>query len=264
VDFERFIENVEREAHLSREEAERAAQATLRTLAERLTGGEARHLAHELPSPAANWLHDGDRAEPFGLEEFVGRVARREGVPEETAKEHARAVFATLGRALTGKELHDMISELPKDFGELTEAARRAREEAIRPEVPRVDADDFVRRVAERANLDFDDAVVATAAVLEALGYRITRGEADDIEAFLPRELHPPIDLGEAASGGAARRLTLEEFLDRIGDLEGAHRNIAREHAHAVLATLREALPEAEVHDLLAQLPKEYRPLLTL
>jgi uncharacterized protein (DUF2267 family) len=262
MNYEQFIESVERAAHTSREEAERAAQATLRTLAERLTGGEARHVAQELPQPAAAWLHDGNRAEQLSITEFVRRVAEREGVPEETAGEHARAVFAALGQALSGKELHDMVSELPKDFRELTEAARRAREEAIRHSVPEIDADEFVRRVAARAGLDFDAAVLATTAVLEALGYRITRGEADDIEAFLPRELHPPLDLGEAASGGAARRLTLDEFLDRIADLENISRTEARDHAHAVLVTLREALPEPEVHDLLSQLPKDYRLLL--
>jgi uncharacterized protein (DUF2267 family) len=264
VDYESFVASVEREAHTSREEAERAIEATLHTLAERLTGGEARHVAAELPPRAAEWLRDGKKAEPFGLAEFLHRVAEREGVSEEIAEEHAKAVFAALGRALAEKELHDMISELPKDFRELARAALRAHEEAIRHTVQRIDADDFVRRVAARAGLDFDDAVLATTAVLEALGYRITKGEAEDIEAFLPRELHPPIDLGEAASGGAARRLTLEEFLDRIADVEGVRREDARRHAHAVLATLREALPDPEVHDLLSQLPKEYRPLLAL
>jgi uncharacterized protein (DUF2267 family) len=262
MDYETFIAAVEQEAHTSREEAERATQATLHTLAERLSGGEVRHVAAELPPQAAEWLRDGKKAEPFGLTEFLHRVAEREGVPEETAREHARAVFAALGRALNEKELHDMIAELPKEFGDLAGAALRAHEEAIRHEAPRIDADEFVRRVAAQAALNFDDAVLATTAVLEALGYRITKGEAEDIEAFLPRELHPPIDLGEAASGGAARKLTLEEFLDRIADVEGVRREVAREHAHAVLATLREALPEPEVHDLLSQLPKDYRPLL--
>jgi uncharacterized protein (DUF2267 family) len=262
MDYESFIESVERDAHASREEAERATHATLQTLAERLTRGEARHVAGELPAPAAEWLHDGRRAEPFGVDEFVHRVARREGVSEETAKEHARAVFAALGRALDGKDLHDLVAELPKEFHELVEAALEARGEAILPDAPQLDADEFIRRVAARSKLDFDGAVLATTAVLEALGYRIARGEADDIEAFLPRELHPPIDLGEAASSGAARRLTLEEFLERIADLEDVRREDARNHAHAVLVTLREALPAPEVHDLLAQLPDEYRPLL--
>jgi uncharacterized protein (DUF2267 family) len=262
VDYESFIAAVEQEAHTSREEAERATRATLHTLAERLSGGEAQHVAAELPPQAAEWLRDGKKAERFGLAEFLHRVAEREGVPEETAREHARAVFAALGRALEEKELHDMISELPKEFRDLAGAALRAHADAIRPEAPRIDADEFVRRVAARAGLDFDAAVLATTAVLEALGYRITKGEAEDIESFLPRELHPPLDLGEAASGGAARRMTLEEFLDRIGDVEGVRREEAREHAHAVLVTLREALPEPEVHDLLSQLPKDYRPLL--
>jgi uncharacterized protein (DUF2267 family) len=262
VDYENFVATVEREAHTSRAEAERAIQATLHTLGERLTGGEAQHVAAELPAPAATWLHDGKKPERFGLAEFLRRVAEREGVTEEQAKEHAKAVFAALGKALDAKELHDMVSELPKDFGELITAAMEARQEAIRVDAPRLDADEFVRRVAARAGLDFDAAVLATTAVLEALGYRITKGEAEDIEAFLPRELHPPIELGEAASGGAARRLTLDEFLDRIGDLEGVRRDDAREHAHAVLVTLREALPEPEVNDLLSQLPKDYRPLL--
>jgi uncharacterized protein (DUF2267 family) len=258
MDYESFVGTVEQEAHATREEAERAIQATLHTLAERLSGGEARHVAAELPLPAAEWLRDGKSAEPFGLAEFLHRVAER----EEIAKEHARAVFAALGKALEEKELHDMISELPKDFRELAAAALRAHEEAIHHTAPRIDADEFVRRAAARAGLDFDNAVLATTAVLEALGYRITKGEAEDIEAFLPRELHPPIELGEAASGGAATKMTLEQFLDRIADVEGVRREAAREHAHAVLVTLREALPEPEVHDLLSQLPRDYRPLL--
>jgi uncharacterized protein (DUF2267 family) len=262
VDYESFVASVEREAHTSREEAEQAIQATLRTLAERLPGVEARHVAAELPPRAAAWLHDGKKPQPFGLAEFLHRVAEREGVTEETAQEHARAVFAAVGKALDGKELHDMVSELPEDFHELVAAAWEAHEETIRLDAPKIDADEFVRRVAARSGLDFDDAVLATTAVLEALGYRITKGEAEDIEAFLPRELHPPIDLGEVASGGAARRLSLEEFLDRIADIEGLRRDDAREHAHAVLATLREALPEPEVHHLLSQLPEDYGSLL--
>jgi uncharacterized protein (DUF2267 family) len=262
VDYESFVASVERQAHASREEAERAIQATLRTLAERLTGVEARHVAAELPPRAAEWLHDGKKPQPFGLAEFLHRVAEREGVTEETAQEHAKAVFAALGKALDGNDLHGMVSELPKDFDELVAAAREAHEETFLLDAPRIGADEFVRRVAARAGLDFNDAVLATTAVLEAVGYRIPRGEAEEIEAFLPRELHPPIDLGETASGGAARRLTLQEFLDRIGDIESVRRDDAREHAHAVLVTLREALPEPEAHHLLSLLPEDYGSLL--
>jgi uncharacterized protein (DUF2267 family) len=262
VDYESFVAGVEREAHTSREQAERAIQATLHTLAERLTGGETRRVAAELPPRVAEWLHDGKKAERFDLAEFIHRVAEREGVSDETAMEHAKAVFAALGRTLDEEGLQDMLWELPKDFGELVAAARLARLEEARSEGLHADPDEFVWRVAARAALDSDNAVLATTAVLEALGYRISKGEAEDLEQFLPRELHPPIDLGEAASGGAARRMTLKEFLDRIADVEGIGREAARAHAHAVLRTLREALPETEVHDLLSQLPNDYRALL--
>jgi uncharacterized protein (DUF2267 family) len=75
--FEEFIGSVAERAGVSTEEAEPLARAALRTLAERITGGEARDLAAQLPIPLQNPLLavTEEEAEPFGLDEFIRRTA---------------------------------------------------------------------------------------------------------------------------------------------------------------------------------------------
>jgi uncharacterized protein (DUF2267 family) len=57
------------------------------------------------------------------VDEFVRRVAEREGTDPKTAREHARAVFTALGEAVAPGELRDMAAQLPKDFAPLLKAA---------------------------------------------------------------------------------------------------------------------------------------------
>jgi uncharacterized protein (DUF2267 family) len=262
MDYENFIALVEKSALASREEAERAVRATLKTLAERLSGGEARDIAAELPPELRPLLEDGRRAEPFDLREFLRRVAEREGVPQELAARHARAVFVALGVALSADELHDLASELPNDFGDLLAIAIDAHAFAAARVTPSISAEDFYDRVARRAGLDRDGARSTTDAVLEALAIRVSGGEVDDLEGQLPPELGAPLERGKAESRERAEKLSLDDFLDLIARREGSTRAEAREHARAVLATLREAITEKEWRDVRAQLPREYSQLL--
>jgi uncharacterized protein (DUF2267 family) len=263
VDYEAFLAAVERDAGTSRELAERAVRATLQTLAERLSGGEAEDVAEQLPQELRPFVRDGNKAEPFDLAEFVRRVAEREGVPPETAKVHARAVFAALGMALTPEELHDLASQLPKDFDALVAAAveARARMRAWAARAAKVTADEFYERVARRAEVDRDTARRTADAVLEALAYRISGGEVNDLETYLPPELHVPLEAGKAESGGRALKLSLDDFLQRVAEREGVSPADARRHAHAVLETLHE-VAQPEFHDVLSELPEDYRTLL--
>src|SRR5438309_842357 len=103
--YERFITTIEQHAGISWNAAERAARATLTTLAERISAGQARELARELPPQVGKWLEDGVDAEDFGVREFLRRVAEREEVDEETAAEHAKAVFVALARLVRGEEI---------------------------------------------------------------------------------------------------------------------------------------------------------------
>jgi uncharacterized protein (DUF2267 family) len=263
MEHQDFLTVVEETARLTRADAERAVRATLTVLAERLSYGEARDVAAELPEELRPLLADDTPTQRFGLDEFVQRVAEREGVDLDAAREHVRAVFAALGRALDWKELHDIASELPREFDDLIAEAERwslvaEREAKHGP----ASADDFVRRVAERTRLDPDGARRATEAVLEALADRISGGEVDDLEEELPPELHPPLERGKLQSHGAARPLSLGEFLREIGELEGATPDDARKHARAVFATLREAISDKEFGDVISQLPSDYTVVL--
>jgi uncharacterized protein (DUF2267 family) len=261
LDYDEFIALVEGEGAVSRDEAERAVQATLRTLAERLSGGEVADIARQLPEQARRWLTDGDKAEAFDLDEFLRRVADREGVPESQAEDHARLVFAALGRTITPDELADMASELPKSFAELVDAARRQPVPEAR-DFEGISAVAFANRVARYAKLSRPEAVRATRAVLETLGERISGGQVRDLAALLPRDLTEPLEVGNSRSHDAARPLSLDEFVLRVAQREGVTFDEAREHARAVFASLREAIPDKEFRDTAAQLPKDYAVLM--
>jgi uncharacterized protein (DUF2267 family) len=253
MDYERFIAVVEQHAGIGHERARRAARATLETLAERISKGEARDLAEQVPPEVSPWLLPAGSPEPFDPGEFLRRVAEREEVDLDTAERHARAVFAALGRAVSPDELADVLSELPKEFAPLMPKG---------PRVEVVKAESFLRRVADRAGVGHDTAWEATEAVLETLAERIAGGEVDDLIAHLPVQLHPPLKRGKERSGGKATRMSLDEFVDRVAEREGIDPERASEHAHAVLSTLREVIPDSEYFDVTVQLPDEYDVLL--
>ena len=73
-----FLAFVQREADLAPPHAERAVQATLETLGERISGGESDDVAAELPEPLRDWVRSEGNAEAFDLDEFLRRVAERE------------------------------------------------------------------------------------------------------------------------------------------------------------------------------------------
>jgi uncharacterized protein (DUF2267 family) len=253
--YERFITTVAQQADLGWEDAERAARATLETLAERLSGGEARDVAEHLPPQVRAWLPAANGAEPFHADEFVRRVAQREGVDPQAAERHVRAVFVALGRMLAPQELADMAAELPRDFGPLLEGIEP-------PPAQVMPIEDFLRRVADHAAVDQARARRMTEAVLETLAERISGGEVEDLAAQLPAELRPALQRGNALSHGVARRMALDEFVTRVAEREGVTPDEARDHVRAVFLTLREAVSEREIADLEAQLPKEYAAVL--
>jgi uncharacterized protein (DUF2267 family) len=119
--YDEFIKAVEERAHTPRDEAERVTRATLETLSERVTGGEAQDLASQLPKPLQDPLQPHNGAESFGLGEFERRVSERAGVPVSKADDDVRAVLTTVREAVSGGEFDDLMEQLPDEFWNVIE-----------------------------------------------------------------------------------------------------------------------------------------------
>ncbi|HEY4603381.1 MAG TPA: DUF2267 domain-containing protein [Blastococcus sp.] len=120
MDYETFTRTAAERAGLPVDTVERVEHATLRTLADRISGGEAQDLASQLPSRLQADLRPArEEAEAFGVDEFVRRVAQRSDVDPEEARTGAAAVLTTVREAVTPGEFDDVLSQLPQEYREL-------------------------------------------------------------------------------------------------------------------------------------------------
>jgi uncharacterized protein (DUF2267 family) len=117
---DQFFTEVRNLAELdNNEEAEKAIRATLETLRERLAGNEPSNLAAQLPPEIAPYAEGSGGQDSFSVNEFYSRVAEKEGVSQDEAVKHARAVATVLQTAVTGGELDDVRSQLGNEYEEL-------------------------------------------------------------------------------------------------------------------------------------------------
>jgi uncharacterized protein (DUF2267 family) len=124
VQFEEFVHEVADRAGMSRDEAESLVRATLRTLAERLSGGEAEDLRAQLPRQLqAELIPPQEEAQGFGVVEFVQKVAARSGIDDTDAGAGVVAVLSVIRDSVTPGEFGDVLAQLGRDFAELVEAA---------------------------------------------------------------------------------------------------------------------------------------------
>jgi uncharacterized protein (DUF2267 family) len=120
VDYQTFIDTEAQRAGLPKDQADLLARATLQTLADRITGGEAKDLAAQLPGPLQEELRSTrEPAEPFDVDEFVRRVSERAHVDEATARNGAMATLITVREAVSPGEFDDITSQLPQEYREL-------------------------------------------------------------------------------------------------------------------------------------------------
>jgi uncharacterized protein (DUF2267 family) len=120
MDYETFTRTAAQRAGMPEGTVERVERATLQTLADRITGGEAQDLASQLPGPLQDSLRPPqDDAEAFGVEEFLRRVAERGEVGRDEARSGAAAVLTTVREAVSAGEFEDVLSQLPQEYREL-------------------------------------------------------------------------------------------------------------------------------------------------
>jgi uncharacterized protein (DUF2267 family) len=115
----------------------------------------------------------------------------------------------------------------------------------------------FVRTVAAAAGTSVEEAERATHATLETLADRIDRGEARDVAAQLPPEIGPAL-----FTDGPAQAFGLDAFIRRVAERAGTDPGTAQVQAAAVFTALRRALSADELHDVAAELPREFQPLI--
>lgn len=113
---EALLERIAARAGVSEDEAGAVARATLCTLGERIGSAQARELAAHLPEDLARALQDPSGGDPFGYDEFVDRVAEREGVDRPTAARDAEAVMAALCESVPATELDYVRAALSEDY----------------------------------------------------------------------------------------------------------------------------------------------------
>ncbi|MGZ6658944.1 MAG: DUF2267 domain-containing protein [Solirubrobacteraceae bacterium] len=253
MDYQAFMTIVGERVNASPGAPERAAQATLETLGERIDREEARQVAALLPPELAPWIATATSAERLDVDEFVRRVAEREQTDPVPATRHVAAVFDALARTIGEKEWNDIVSGLSRTFAPLLPRG---------PYVRVLDAGAFRERVATRAGLDGASADGAIQAVLETLGERIAGGEVDHLIEHLPIELHPPLKRGRDDVGGRAFPMTLDKFLQHVAEREGVSAVQAALHARAVFPVLRDAVGDRVFRDVMVQLPSDYVELL--
>ena len=120
-----FMTKVGQRADISLEAADAVTSATLRTLAERVSGGAVAELAAPLPDELQAHLADADEpAEPFGADEFVRRVADRAATDADRATSGIRAVFVTIRETVPPGTLGSVETQLPKEYAGLVGAKR--------------------------------------------------------------------------------------------------------------------------------------------
>jgi uncharacterized protein (DUF2267 family) len=120
VKYDQMVKAVNERAGLGdRAEAERTLRVVVQTLSDRLLGGEADDLLAQLPEPLKSEITVTPAADPMNPQEFIERVGRDLGLPEEEARDRVRAVFATLHDAVTEGEWEEVVGQLDRKYAEL-------------------------------------------------------------------------------------------------------------------------------------------------
>ncbi|MDX6701945.1 MAG: hypothetical protein QOF26_2171 [Baekduia sp.] len=180
-------------------------------------------------------------------ETFIDVVAGEAGTGREQAERAMSATLQTLGEHLDREEARQVAAQLPPEVAPWI--AKSA------PGAERFDADEFLRRVAQRAGVDVGDARRHAAAVLDALSRAVSTKEWDDLVAELPSDFAPLLPRGPYVAVVEA-----DTFLGLVAEHAGLDRDGARHAAEAVLETLAERIAGGEVDDLTVRLPLELHP----
>ncbi|GGY98849.1 DUF2267 domain-containing protein [Streptomyces poonensis] len=117
MEYDEFVLLVAQRADVPEQQAAALTRATMMTLAERITAGQATDLAEYLPAELAPPLMPPvDLGQSFDTDEFVRRVCGRADTDETVARRGVAAVCMTLREAVPADEFQDTLDQLPSGF----------------------------------------------------------------------------------------------------------------------------------------------------
>lgn len=120
MEYEDFMQEVKRRTGLEDDlQTQRAVEATLSTIAERLKARHADQLAQQLPDELKPYLKQQDRNEKLALDEFYSAVSQRESTGIRLARQHARAVMSVVRDRVPLEEIRGVLAELPDEYVDL-------------------------------------------------------------------------------------------------------------------------------------------------
>jgi uncharacterized protein (DUF2267 family) len=185
----------------------------------------------------------------YDYEQFIVTVQREAGISWDEAHEVVPAVLSTLAERISQGKARDIASRLPGNLGKWL-----ATETNAQP----FGADEFLRRIADREDVDLDTAERHAQAVFRALGRSLSPDERADLGAELPKDFGPLIRAAaDEADDLPAEVVPAEEFVSAVANRAGLGEGAARVAIEAVLETLGERLASGEVEDLAKRLPPE-------
>lgn len=114
-------------------------------------------------------------------QEIVEGVQDRAGVSEQTANRLLNAVLSTLGELDLGRQKSEFADQLPDDLGDAL------RHDGVKKED--FDAAEFIRRVAELAEISFEQSETWTRATLSLLAENVSTGERENFLEALPHDI---------------------------------------------------------------------------
>jgi uncharacterized protein (DUF2267 family) len=126
MDARAFYSKVAEGSLLSKEAAADLTRAAIETLALRVSAGEVRDLAAQLPGPLADAIRRNAKSpERFDLDELIKRVGKRTGLNQAETTAGVGAVLATLRESVDETTFDQFMSQLPAEFSRLPEASDR-------------------------------------------------------------------------------------------------------------------------------------------
>jgi uncharacterized protein (DUF2267 family) len=184
----------------------------------------------------------------MNYDRFIAIVQREADAPDETtARTAVRAVFETMSERLMAGLIKSIRAQLPEEIARYLSLTRPHQA---------VDADEFLRRIVQRADTDVATAERYTKAVFVAFSRAL---EPDYFRAMLGELSKDFRPLTEKARRPANQ---LREFLRRVADRTGLDEDRALVVTEAVLEALGERIAGGEVDDLVKELPRDLRPAL--